>query len=109
MSSSFHSRLKRVERMLAATVPRVQLIEIRNDPERAHAGPDEATVAGVTYVRLEGEDRGVFHARLCAAAAAAGQMVVCISLADFDGPFLDDFRIEGIDQTKTIEIGSATQ
>jgi hypothetical protein len=36
--------------------------------------------------------------------------VVCVSLADFGpGPFLDDLRIEDLDQTKTIEIGVTAQ
>jgi hypothetical protein len=55
-------------------------------------------------VRGENEDRGQFDARL----RAARERVICVSLADYEGPFLDDFRID-VAPGKTIEVGSATQ
>ena len=90
--------------------PEPFLVYIENDPQRRHAGPDEVVIGGETYSRGEGEDRGCFEARLRAAALAAGARVVCVSLADFGpGPFLDDLRVEDLDQTKTIEIGATAQ
>jgi hypothetical protein len=86
--------------------PAPVIIDIRNDPERAHAGPDEATIGGRVYVRGDDEERAAFDVRLIAAANAEGERVVCVSVEDFGpGPFLDDFRVEPVDQTKTIEIG----
>jgi hypothetical protein len=71
------------------------IIVVRNDPERAHAGPDEATIGGMTYVRLEDEDRGQWHARLAAQDQAAGQSHIVVSLAGNKGKFLDDFPHQG--------------
>jgi hypothetical protein len=90
--------------------PEPFLVCIENDPERRHAGPDEAVIGGETYVRGEGEDRDQFEARIIAAAVAAGMKIVCVSVEDFGpGPFLDDFKIDDLDQTKTIEIGEMEQ
>jgi hypothetical protein len=47
-------------------------VYVENDPERRHAGPDEAEIGGEVYLRGEGEDRGCFEARLRAAAVSAG-------------------------------------
>jgi hypothetical protein len=77
-----------------------------NDPQRAAAGPDECEINGVAYLRGENEERAAFEARFMPAAIAAGLRVVCVSVEDYGpGPFLDDFRREPWDPTKTIEIG----
>ena len=99
-----------LEAAIGRAAPEPLLVYVENDPERRHAGPDEAEIGGEAYLRGEGEERGCFEARLRAAAVAAGARVVCVSLADFGpGPFLDDLRIEDLDQTKTIEIGATAQ
>jgi hypothetical protein len=103
--------LKRLEKAIALAAPGPVIIEIVNDPERRRAGPDEAELAGHIHQRLEGEDRGAFHARLQAAAVATDQRLVCVSLAMAanQGPFLDDFKIENLVQAQTVEIGSPEQ
>jgi hypothetical protein len=101
--------LEALREKMATTGPALLIINIKNDPERASAGPDEATIGGKTYLRGEDEDRGQFDARLRIAALAAGEKVIAVSLAEYQGPFLDDFRIEDPDPMKTIEIGSASQ
>ena len=92
--------------MIEAAIPGPTLVEISNDPERRRAGPDEAEIGGRVYQRLEGEDRGAFHARLTAAAAAVGQPMVLISLAMDYG--LDDYLV-AVAPGGTIEIGEAVQ
>jgi hypothetical protein len=46
-----------------------------------------------------------------AAASAAGEATVCVSLAMTadQGQFLDDFKIENLHQARTVEIGSPEQ
>jgi hypothetical protein len=100
--------IEALEAAIGKADPAPVIIDIRNDPERRHAGPDEATIDGQVFLRGENEDRGQFDARLRAAAVAAGERVICVSLADYEGPFLDDFRID-VAPGKTIEIGSAMQ
>ena len=99
-----------LEAAIGRAAPEPLLVYVKYDPERRHAGPDEAEIGGEAYLRGEGENRGCFEARLRAAAVVAGARVVCVSLADFGpGPFLDDLRVEDLDQTKTIEIGATAQ
>jgi hypothetical protein len=105
VSAGFDARLKRLEAAMATGAAGPTMIEIVNDPERRCAGADKAEVAGVLYQRLEGEERGAFHVRLCAAAVAAGQALVLISLAMDYG--LDDYRRDVVDGT--IEIGELAQ
>jgi hypothetical protein len=97
------SRLKRIERAIDAAAPGPRIFEIVNDPERERAGPDEATIDGAVYQRLEGEDRGVYHARLMAAAVAASERVVLVSLAQDYG--LENYRRE-LAPGETFEIGA---
>jgi hypothetical protein len=104
------AEIETLEEAISKADPQPMIVYIVNDPERRHAGPDEAEIGGEAYLRGEGEDRGCFEARLRAAAVAAGARVVCVSLADLGpGPFLDDLRIEDLDETKTIEIGATAQ
>jgi hypothetical protein len=104
------AEIEELEAAIDRAAPEPLLVYVENDPERRHAGPDEAEIGGEAYLRGEGEDRGCFEARLRAAGVAAGARVVSVSLADLGpGPFLDDFRIEDLDQTKTIEIGATAQ
>jgi hypothetical protein len=108
--SEWRQRIEALEAAAKKAVAEPILVYIKNDPERRHGGPDEAEIGGEAYLRGEGEDRGCFETRLRAAAVAAGARVVCVSLADFGpGTFLDDLRIEDLDQTKTIEIGATAQ
>jgi hypothetical protein len=103
------ARVAALEEAAKDARPSPMIINISCDPERAQAAPDEATVGGQTYLRGEDEERAAFDARIMAAARAAGQQVVCVSLADYEGPFLDDFRLGDFDPTKTIEIGDLSQ
>jgi hypothetical protein len=111
MSGSFDARLKRAERTLSGPLFHGPIIiDILNDPERRHAGPDEAEVGGQVYLRGDDEPRSEFDARLRAAAIAAGQQVICVSLAagPDEGPFLDDFALD-VQLGETIEICGGDQ
>jgi hypothetical protein len=110
MSGAFDTKLKRLERAIEQAAPGPRIIDILNDPERRHAGPDGAELAGQRYLRGEHEPRFEFDARLRAAAIAAGQQVICVSLAagPEDGPFLDDF-VRDVRPGETIEIGDNSQ
>jgi hypothetical protein len=106
LSAGFDARLKRLEAAVAAAAPETTIIEIFNDPERRRAGPDEAEIGGVLYQRLEGEEGGAWYARLRAAAQAAGEAMVLISMEQDYG--LDDHVVD-VAPGETIEIGEAVQ
>ena len=100
------AEISKLEAAIGKADPAPVILDIANDPERAHAGPDEAMIGGQVYVRGEDEDPGDFDARLRKAATAAGEKTVLVSLADFGpGPFLDGYRIGDLDLRTTYEIG----
>jgi hypothetical protein len=105
------AELEQLKLEMSKAVPAPLIVYCINDPERRHAGPDEAVIGGLTYLRGAGEDRGSFEARLLSAAHAHGvRGVIAISAEDFGpGPFFDDYWIADPDPTKTIEIGEPTQ
>jgi hypothetical protein len=46
-----------LENAIGEANPSPLLVLVHGDPERRGPGPDEATIYGVRYLRLDGEDR----------------------------------------------------
>jgi hypothetical protein len=82
------------------------IVQLYNDPERERAGPDQTMIDGVLYQRGAAEPPEAFHARLRAAAQAAGERYVYVSMAADDG--LEDHRLYDDDPTGTIRITGRT-
>jgi hypothetical protein len=74
--------IETLEAAIGKADPAPMIIDIRNDPERRRPGPDAATIGGQVYLRDDNEDRGQFGARPRAAAVAAAEQLICVSLAD---------------------------
>jgi hypothetical protein len=100
--ASFAARLERLERAIAFAAPELMILEIRHDPERRRAGPDQCEIGGVVYERADGEGKDVWLERLRVAALSAGARMIAISLAQDYG--LEDYRDDDLDLSRCVEI-----